>query len=93
MPFIFISVICAIFLIKGFGYTGALIHFKETIWTVMTLNYFYMYIKRTQAQKFFNSGDLAKAKETVKLLPNILLPINIALGLIAIFSGVLLRGF
>jgi len=91
MPFIVISVICAIIIIKGMGYTGGLIHLKEAIWTIMTLNYAYMYIQRSKAQKFFNNGDMASAKEKMRLLPRILLPLNILLGLSAIFMGVLLR--
>ena len=75
------------------GYSGAIIHLKETIWTLMTLNFSYMYIKRAKAQKLYNAGDFAKAKEMIRILPTILLPINIVLGLMAIFFGVTLRGF
>jgi hypothetical protein len=52
-----------------------------------------MYIKRYKAVKLFDKGDLASAKKAVAILPTVLLPINIALGLIAIFCGVVLRGF
>lgn len=93
MPFIFISLICALILIIGAGFSGGIVHLKEAIWTIMTLNFFYMYFKRIKAQKLFNQGDFAKAKETVALLPSVLLPINIVLGIVAIFAGVLLRGF
>lgn len=93
MPFIIISALCGIILIKGAGYSGHIIHLKEAIWTVMTLNFAYMYIKRSKAQKLYNMGDFAKAKEMVRLLPTVLLPINIVLGLMAIFAGVTLRGF
>lgn len=93
LPFIFISLICALILIIGAGFGGGYIHLKEAIWTIMTLNYFFMYIKRTKAQKLFNQGEFAKAKESVAILPTILLPINIALGLLAIYLGVLLRGY
>ena len=46
-----------------------------------------------KAQKLFNKSDFATAKETVAILPTVLLPINIVLGVLAIFSGVLLRGY
>lgn len=92
LPFIFISLICALILIIGGGFTGKFIQLKEAIWTIMTLNYGFMYIKRMKAQKLFNQGELTKAKETVALLPTVLLPINIILGLVAIFVGILLRG-
>lgn len=57
----------------------------------MSLNYVYMYIKRNQAQKLFEQGNVASAKEHVRLLPTILLPLNIVLGIVAIFLGVVLR--
>ena len=93
MPFIVISALCGIIILKGAGYSGGMIHLKEAIWTLMTLNFAYMYIKRAKAQKLYNQGDFPKAKEMVKVLPTVLLPINIILGLMAIFVGVLLRGF
>ena len=52
-----------------------------------------LYLEQIKAQKLFNSGNLAAAKEQVKILPNILLPINIILGVIAIILGVTLRGY
>lgn len=93
LPFIFISLITALILLKGTGATGLLVHVKEGIWTIMTLNFFYMYTQRYKAQKLFNNGDLAGAKKSVSLLPNLLLPLNIVLGLSAIFTGIALRGF
>jgi uncharacterized membrane protein len=93
MPFIFVSLICALIIIIGGGYSGGIVHLKEAIWTIMTLNFFFMYAKRLKAQKLFNQGDFVKAKEAVAILPTMLLPINIVLGLVAIFAGVLLRGY
>ena len=93
MPFIFISLFTALILLKGTGATGSLVYLKEGIWTIMTLNFVYMYILRYKAQKLFNNGDLAGAKKRVSLLPNLLLPINICLGLLAILTGIALRGF
>ena len=93
MPFIFISLICALIILKGAGFSGGIIHLKEAIWTVMTLNFTYMYIRRLKAQKLFDKGNFIEAKKIMSILPKILLPINIVLGLIAIFAGVLLRGY
>lgn len=73
--------------------TYQLVHIKEAIWLVMGINFTFMYIKRLKAQKLFDSGELLKAKDEVKLIPNILLPINIILGVVAIWLGVTLRGF
>lgn len=91
IPFIFISLITAIIMLKGAGLTGAMVHAKEGIWTVMTLNFIYMYIKRAKGQKLFNNNNIEDAKANISNLPTILLPINIVLGLSAIFIGVTLR--
>ncbi len=65
---------------------------KEMIWMIMAVNYTYMYIKRAQAWKLFSEGDIAEAKAQLSLIPNVLLPLNIVLGLIALWLGVSLRG-
>jgi uncharacterized membrane protein len=70
-----------------------LVHVKEGIWMVMTMNFTYMYIKRLKAKKLYDSGDLAGAKKQIGKFANILLPINIILGVLAIYAGVTLRGF
>ncbi len=66
---------------------------KEIIWTIMAVNYTYMYIKRAKAWKLFSSGDVAGAKAQMTWIPHLLLPLNIILGLVALWMGVSLRGF
>jgi hypothetical protein len=51
-----------------------------------------MYFKRRKAQKLFDMGKLPEAKAVVALIPKFLLPLNIVLGLIALWLGVGLRG-
>ena len=65
---------------------------KETIWTVMTLNYIAMLVLRQKAWKLFEAGKLAEAKAKVAKVPTVMLPINIALGVAALWIGVSLRG-
>jgi uncharacterized membrane protein len=65
---------------------------KEIIWTIMAINYFYMYGKRAKAWKLFSKDEVALAKAQVSLIPNLLLPINILLGIAALWLGVSLRG-
>ena len=65
---------------------------KEIIWTIMTVIYIYMYIKRAKAWKLFSKGEVALAKAQLSLIPNLLLPINIVLGIVALWLGVSLRG-
>jgi len=93
MPFIVISLVTAIIMIVALGLKGGAVYTKEAIWTIMTLNYSFMYYKRAKAQKLFNEGKLAEAKAEAKPLPNLLLPINIVLGIIAIVLGVTIRGY
>ena len=65
---------------------------KEIIWTIMAVNYTYMYIKRAKAWKLFSGGDVTGAKAQMAWIPNVLLPLNIVLGIIALWLGVSLRG-
>jgi len=73
-------------------YRYQLVHIKEAIWLIMTLNFTFMYIKRYKAQKLFNKSEFLNAKKMVSLIPNTLLPINIVLGIVALWLGVTLRG-
>ena len=65
---------------------------KEIIWTVMALNFIYMYMQRAKAWKLFSKGEMAAAKAQLTLIPNVLLPLNIVLGVTALWLGVSLRG-
>jgi len=72
--------------------TYQLVHLKEVLWTVMAANFTWMYIKRRKAQQLFDAGDLPAAKARVAIIPRLLLPINIVLGIAAIWLGIALRG-
>lgn len=91
-----ILLITAVLMTIGFGFKGtdlsSLAHAKEGIWTLMTLIFIYINIKRNKAQKAFDNGDMPSCKENLLPIPNYLIPINIILGLIAIYFGVTLRG-
>lgn len=65
---------------------------KEIIWTIMAVNFTTMYIRRAKAWKLFRKGDIAGAKAKMKWMANVLLPINIVLGIVALALGVTLRG-
>jgi uncharacterized membrane protein len=93
LPFILILLVTAIILILSLNLKGALIYAKEAIWSIMFINYIFMFYKRAKAHKLFNNQNFQAAKEEVKLLPTVLLPINIFLGVVAIFLGVILRGY
>jgi uncharacterized membrane protein len=65
---------------------------KEIIWTIMAVNFTLMYIRRAKAWKLFNQGKIKEAKAKMKWMANVLLPVNIVLGLVALWMGVALRG-
>ncbi len=97
IPMIIALIITAVLLIIGEGLKEtelySIVLVKEGIWIVMTIIFTIIYIKRYQAEKLFKQKEFASAKESLKLIPNTLLPINISLGLIALYLGVTLRGF
>jgi len=72
-------------------YLYNLIHVKESIWSIMSLNYLGMVILRNKAQKLIETGDLQGAKKRLAPIAKYMVPLNIILGLIAIFLGVYLR--
>lgn len=66
---------------------------KEIIWSLMTVIFIYIYIKRNKAQKAFDEGKFPVAKEHLTPLATYLIPTNIILGLIALILGITLRGY
>jgi len=97
LPFIVILIVTGGIMAVGMGFKGTplygMVHAKEAIWTIMTINYSLMFIKRNKAERLFISGDLAGAREILSPIPNIMLPLNIVLGIVALAVGITLRGF
>lgn len=97
IPSIIILLLTAIIMIIALGFKGTPLYSfviaKEAIWTIMTLLFVVIFVKRKQAQNAFDLGNFALAKEKLTPIAKYLIPINIALGLIAIFLGITLRGF
>ncbi len=97
IPMVIALIITAVILAIGEGFEGtplySIVIVKEVIWTLMTTIFIVIYIKRIQGEKLFKQKEFAKAKDSIKLIPNLLLPINISLGLIALYLGITLRGF
>ncbi len=87
----------AIIMAVGLGFKGtplySVVLVKEGIWTIMTVVFTIIYIRRNQAEKLFISGDLAGAKQKLAPIATYLIPINIALGIAALYFGGVLRGF
>ena len=65
---------------------------KEILWSIMAVNFTYMYMQRAKAWKLFSKGEITLAKAQLAWIPNVLLPLNIVLGIVALWMGVSLRG-
>lgn len=96
IPSIIILLITAVLMSIGLGLKISplypIVHIKEAIWSVMAVIFTVIYLKRNKAQKLFDEGDFKSAKETLTPLALWMIPTNIALGLIALYLGVTLRG-
>jgi len=96
IPSIVLLLITAIMMSIGLGLKESplypIVHIKEAIWSVMAVIFTIIYLKRNKAQRFFDEGDFKSAKEKLTPLAQWMIPTNIALGLIALYFGVTLRG-
>lgn len=97
IPAIVILLITAVILIISLGFKGTPLYSfviaKEAIWTVMTLVFIFIFIKRNKAEKAFIEGDFLSAKNHLTPIAKYYIPLNIILGIVAIYLGVTLRGF
>jgi len=97
IPAILILLITAVIMIIALGFKGTALYsfviVKEAIWTVMTIIFITIYIKRNKAEKAFIQGDFLAAKNNLAPIAKYYIPINIILGIVAIYLGVTLRGF
>jgi uncharacterized membrane protein len=97
LPFIVILLATGLYLASAFGFRGhtklsVIVHIKETIWLVMTLNYALMVWLRHKAQQAYLKSNLMMAKKLLAPIPKYMLPVNIFLGMLAIYFGLVLRG-
>ena len=97
IPTIIILLVTAVIMILGLQLKGTPLYslalVKEGIWTVMTIVFIIIYIKRNKAEKAFLQGDFISTKNHLAPIAKYFIPLNIVLGIIAIFLGVSLRGF
>lgn len=96
IPAILTLLITAIIMIIALGFNGtelySVVIIKEIIWSIMTFIFIIIYIKRNKAQKAFDNSDFLNTKNNLLPIATYFIPINIVLGLIAIFLGITLRG-
>ncbi|MDD5372393.1 MAG: hypothetical protein PHO62_03080 [Sulfurimonas sp.] len=90
-PFVITLMVTAIFMVKGYRLSesdfSVYAYFKEVIWSVMFLNLMIMIYLRSKGEMLLNKGDMVGAKNQLELIGKIMVPLNIGLGLTAIFFG------
>ena len=93
-PFVITLLITAVLMIKGYSLSQTefsfMAHAKEGIWSVMAINLFLMIRRRNRAVKLLEEGDMVGAKFSLELIGKYMVPLNIILGIMAIFLGSLL---
>lgn len=91
LPFVIILIVTAVFMIKGYGLgqsdLSPLSHAKEGIWTIMFINLMVMIFRRNRGERFLNEGNMVGAKNQLELIGKVMVPLNIVLGITAIFLG------
>ena len=97
---IMILIISASFTMSiGLGFEHAnptlysLIHVKEALWLFIAFNFIYMYTKLMNAKKLYKRREFFEVHENLGLIVNCLIPLNFILTLIAVYIGVIIRGF
>ena len=97
IPFVILSILTSVIMTLGINFKGTqfynIIHIKETIWLVMTLNFFAIYQTTKKAQQYIHNHETLKGREQLAIINKLLLPINIILGIIALYLGIMLRGY
>ncbi len=90
-PFVLILLITAVFMLQGYSVTESEYklfgYAKEALWAIMFLNLAVMIRRRNNAQKALESGEFVRAKNQLAMIGKYMVPLNIALGVVAIFLG------
>ena len=73
--------------------TYVMVHTKEALWTFITFNFIYMYLKYVKAKKGFDEENYIEVEENVILMVRYLIPLNLVLAIISVYFGVVLRGY
>lgn len=72
-------------------YMYNLVHIKEVIWMLMAMNLGLMMWLRSKAEKFLAEDNLRDAQKKLAPIGKYLVPLNILMGIGAIYLGVILR--
>jgi uncharacterized membrane protein len=90
-PFVILLLVTAVLMIMGYGLPRSefsfVAHVKEGIWLIMGLNLAMMIVRRNKAVAALKENDVARAKAKLEMIGKYMVPINIALGIVAISLG------
>ena len=90
-PFVIILLVTAILMVKGYDMSSSdyalLAYAKEALWTIMFINLGIMILRKNKARKALGNGDFVLAKNQLELIGKFMVPLNIVLGITAIFVG------
>ena len=90
-PFVIVLIVTAVFMLIGYDIKNtdfsSLAHAKEGIWIIMLINLIIMVLRRNKGEKLLNKGDTLGAKKQIEIIGKFMVPLNIILGVIAIFLG------
>ncbi|MDQ1263414.1 MAG: hypothetical protein QG559_415 [Campylobacterota bacterium] len=96
LPFVAVLFITAIFMVKGYTLSASELsmfsYIKEAVWTLMFINLSVMIYRRNKGVKLLDKGDMVGAKAQIELIGKVMVPLNIALGTLAVFLGTYLSG-
>ena len=98
-PLMGIIIVTSLFMHLGLGFksgnptTYVMVHTKEALWTFITFNFIYMYLKYVKAKKGFDEENYIEVEENVILMVRYLFPLNLVLAIISVYFGVVLRGY
>lgn len=91
VPFVVILLVTAVIMIKAYSLGESdfamTSHIKEGIWSFMAINLFVMILRRNRAMKLLQEGDMVGARFSLELIGKYMVPVNIILGIVAIFLG------
>jgi len=99
VPVMLVIIVTSVFMHIGLGFrngnptTYVMVHTKEALWTFIAFNFIYMYFKYLRAKKGLAEENYIEVEENVILMVRYLIPLNLLLGIISVYFGVILRGY
>jgi uncharacterized membrane protein len=91
-------IVTAVILIIGLdlktigGNIYQIVMIKEIIWTVMFVILLFIILRRNRAKKYLKSNNIKMAIKTTLFIDKLII-VNIVLGLVSVYFGIILRGF